>query len=155
MKKLGKKIISHAFLCIGVLCFSIVSFNAARYYIIRYNATAVQCEITKIVNDKKDNLSKYQDSNGRIYSDGTYVNYSLKGEQYKNVLVSDQCGKVGDTIELYANRYEPTRLLYISNTKIWVFKLLLIEGVLCVVIEICMNYRRRKKIRSAIVEKKA
>lgn len=152
MKKLGKKIISHAFLCIGILCFSIVSFNAARYYIMKYNATPVQCEITKVVNDKKDNLAENVDSNGRIYTNGTYVNFTLGGEQYKNVRVSEQCGEVGDVIELYANRYEPTRLLYISGTKILVFRLIMIEGILCIVIEIYLNYRRRKKARIANVE---
>ncbi|HAB61477.1 MAG TPA: hypothetical protein DCE48_12440 [Lachnospiraceae bacterium] len=147
MKKLGKKIISHAFLCIGVLCFSIVSYNAARYYIMQYNAFPVLCEITKVVNDKKDDLAKNQDSNGRVYSYGTYVNYNLEGEQYKNVRVAEQCGEVGDTIEVHANKYEPTRLLYISSTKKLVFKLLMIEGILCIVIEIYMNYRRKKKVR--------
>lgn len=151
MKKLGKKIISHAFLCIGVLCFSIVSFNAARYYIMRYNATPVQCEITKVVNDKKDNLLENEDSNGRIYTNGTYVNFTLKGEQYKNVRVSEQCGEVGDVIELYANIYEPTRLLYISSTKMLVLKLIMVEGILCIVIEIYLNYRRRKKAKIANV----
>lgn len=152
MKKLGKKIISHAFLCIGVLCFSIVSFNAARYYIMRYNATPVQCEITKVVNDKKDNLAENQDTNGRIYTNGTYVNFMLKGEQYKNVRVSEQLGEVGDVLELYANKYEPTRLLYISSTKIFVFKLIVIEGIICIVIEIYLNYRRGKIVRVANVE---
>lgn len=147
MKKLGKKIIAHVFLCIGILCFSIVSFNAARYYIIKYNAIPVQCEITKIVNDKNDNLANNQDSNGRIYSNGTYVSYNLKDEQYKNIRVSEQFGEVGDKVVLYANKYEPTRLLYISSTKNWVFKLLIIEGILCFVIEIYLNYRRRKSYK--------
>ena len=113
----------------------------------RYNATPVQCEITKVVNDKKDNLTENVDSNGRIYTNGTYVNFTLKGEQYKNVHVSEQCGEVGDVIELYANKYEPTRLLYISSTKILVFKLIMVEGIFCIVIEIYLNYRRRKKAR--------
>ena len=113
----------------------------------QYNAFPVLCEITKVVNDKNDDLAKNQDSNGRVYSYGTYVNYNLKGEHYKNVRVAEQCGEVGDTIELYANKYEATRLLYISSTKRLVFKLLMIEGILCIVIEIYMNYRRKKKVR--------
>lgn len=118
----------------------------------KYNAIPVQCEITKIVNDKNGNLENNQDSNGRIYSNGTYVNYNLKDEQYKNVRVSEQFGEVGDKVVLYANKYEPTRLLYISSTKNWVFKLLIIEGILCFVIEIYLNYRRRKKARIANIE---
>lgn len=113
----------------------------------QYNATPVQCEITKVVNDKNENLASNQDSNERSYSNGTYVNFMLEGEQYKNVRVSEQCGDVGDVIELYANKYEPTRLLYISDTKILVFKLIMIEGILCVGIEIYMNFRRWKNAR--------
>ncbi|WP_455715885.1 hypothetical protein [Anaerosporobacter sp.] len=145
MKKLGKNIITHLFLYIGIICFSFVSFNIARNYILRYNAIPVQCEITKVVDSKEDLLDANQDSSGRHYEYGTYVDYSLEGVDYNNILIKEEFGQVGKTVELYSNKYVPKRLFYLGGTKILLLKIVALEGILCILIEIYLNYRRKKR----------
>lgn len=141
MKKLGKNIITHVFLYIGIICFSIVSFNVGRYSIMRYNSIPVQCEITKVVNNKEDYQDANHNSNGRYYEYGTYVDYSLEGTKYNDILIKENFGHVGETVKLYANKYEPTRLLHLGGRKLLILKLVVAEGILCIAIEIYLNYR--------------
>lgn len=148
MKKVGKNIITHMFLYIGFICFLYVSFHIGRYCIIRYNSIPVQCEITKVVNSKKDLLDANEDDlSGRNYEYGTYVDYNLEDVNYNNILVREEIGQVGEIVELYANKYEPTRLFHIGGTKLLLLKLVLIEGILCIVIEVILNYRRKRIVR--------
>ena len=146
MKKLSKNIITHVFLYIGIICFSIVCFNVGRYSILRYNSIPVQCEITKVISTKEEYLNANHNSNGRNYEYGTYVDYSLEEINYNDILINENFGHVGEMVVLYANKYEPTRLLYLGSRKVLILKLVVIEGILCIVIEIYLNYRRKKRI---------
>lgn len=143
MKKLFKHFVTHVFLYIGIICFCIVSFNIGRYFIIWYNATPVQCEITKVVNTKEDYLEANHESNERNYEYGTYVDYSFNDVKYNDILVTEHFGHIGETVKLFANKYEPTRLFYLGGIKFLILKLVAIEGVVCVVIEVYLNYRRK------------
>ncbi len=147
MGKQKKKISSHLFLYIGILCLSFFGYCIAFQMIMEYNATLVQGKITKIVT-KEESLHREEQSALLVNKEpGIYVSYQIEEKEYRNCYLPRGKGNVNETISFFVNKMDHTKIFVFSSNLDILLYVIAVEGVLCIIIDLFLLKRRRNRER--------
>lgn len=131
--------LKHIFAWTGFVCmiFGIIVISVdCMHYV---NSDEVSCQIIRTEHEVKEAGSPNKSWNN--YS--TYVDYSYNGVTYNESLIKENCGLTGQTVKLFVDKSNPTKLYQFSLHNLLFRIYILITGLLLIVVDVVIHYPLR------------